>query len=357
MKIIYACGFSLKSGEGKGRATAQKIMALGDLVERLDVLSIPSEKKLLKLMLLPFLEIFIVIKIVLIRPNVLISRGFSGCIAQYIAGKIGILTVREVHADILGELKLIPHRGVDLYIIGILSKLANYADRKSDIRIFNHPTLMSWYEKNYKLGSFDGCVYNGFNPDSKSALSKSSARKLFGFKENAKILAFTGAASEWHGVQYLVNLQKEFIRNNDNIIIVCGGGKIRQELDVDSILLNITPLDDVGCANLIRSCDICLLPVKPNRVSPGSPLKLYDYILNERWVAAQSNVLGYSDEVVNHGAGICVDFQNSISTRKDIVEFLAVKGSESNPNFVDLSWRFRMNEWLVIIKRAIEGKS
>src|SRR5690606_4830920 len=101
-----------------------------------------------------------------------------------------------------------------------------------------------------------------------------------------RIVVFVGAASKWHGVEYLVELQREFDQRGENIKVVVGGGDIA-EFDKEGRCINFTPLGDQGCAELIRAADFCLLPVKQNRLSPGSPLKLYDYIANERLVFAQ----------------------------------------------------------------------
>jgi glycosyltransferase involved in cell wall biosynthesis len=256
----------------------------------------------------------------------------------------GILTVREVHANALEESSLLPYRGFNLWVIKRMAHLAHKIDISADIRIFNHPDLFEWYRKRGHSGSKDFYTYNGYDPEKKCNISKFDARKIFGFEENDKIIAFVGAASKWHGVDYLVKLQKEFNVHDDNVKIVFGGGNI-SKFDPEGLCVNFSPLGDDECAQLVRAADFCVLPVKANRVSPGSPLKLYDYILNERFVLAQSDTNGYSDEVERLSIGVAVDFKNSVGARKEILSALQSDWSGKYP-VCPVSWSDRMNEWI-----------
>jgi hypothetical protein len=158
-------------------------------------------------------------------------------------------------------------------------------------------------------------------------------------------------------VEYLVALQKEFDKHGDQIQIVAGGGALPPDLDREGVIINISPLDEKDCANLIRASDACLLPVKKVRVSPGSPLKLYDYILNGRFVFSQAGTPGYSDEVEKYGIGIPVDFTCASSARARInKELSSVKLSAWEcPEDVlhQISWSSRMKEWLRAIERLL----
>ncbi len=107
--------------------------------------------------------------------------------------------------------------------------------------------------------------------------------------------------------------------------IVCGGGQINKYIDPEGLLLNISTLDDKGCSDLVRTGNACLLPVKNNRISPGSPLKLYDYIAKKKYVLTQSDLLGYSDEVEKYGFESVVDFKNSSEVANFFVELTQIK--------------------------------
>lgn len=89
------------------------------------------------------------------------------------------------------------------------AQYSNVIDLQSDMRIFNHPDLLKWYKSKFHDCKNDIYVYNGFDYDSKSTLSKLEARKKFNFNENKKYFVFTGSSSYWHGIDYLVDLQKE----------------------------------------------------------------------------------------------------------------------------------------------------
>ena len=89
----------------------------------------------------------------------------------------------------------------------------------------------------------------------KACLVKQKLEK-FNLKEDLKYLVFTGAANYWHGVDYLVVLQGELNKIDSGIQIVCGGGKVSVADDPDTVLMNITPLDDKDCADLAQASDV-----------------------------------------------------------------------------------------------------
>ena len=350
LKIFYACDFSLNKSSGKNRATRQKLDALSAKADvdlsifsvKVDTFSIFSVLKN---------EILLIFKIHKNNPDVLITRGVSGVLVTLFRKYFKVKLVREVHAAGLEELKLLPFKGIKKWLAYIKLRVSLFLDCKASLRIFNHPNLMNWYLSNYRIKGASSFVYNGFDPSSKSLIDRSEARERFNFSTTTRYLVFTGAASKWHGVNFLVKLQRCFNENGDDIRIVCGGGTMAP-YDPEELCINFTPLDDAGCADLIRAGDACLLPVANVRISPGSPLKLYDYILNERPVIAQSDQIGYSDEVELFNIGIVTDFEDPQSTRQKIIEYL---DHEHRANagggypVCNVSWSDRMDEWLDII--------
>ena len=144
-------------------------------------------------------------------------------------------------------------------------------------------------------------------------------RSSLNIDDNTIILAFTGSVASWHNIEDLLDLQKEFKRNNDDIQIIVGGGRVDT---LKNDVINLTPLDEDGCESLILCSDACLMPVNENRISPGSPLKLYQYLLASKPVITQENVIGYSDEVLKYKAGIEVNFKDKKNTRIQIIKFI-----------------------------------
>lgn len=343
-KVLYLCDFNLNRNSGKDRATRQKLAALRGQVDELTIVSNPFRSQALRFFSIVFLDVKALFCLLFNRPDFFISRGYAGGIAMFMADFLSVRTVREIHADALEELSLLPFSGLKLFGVKFLAKLAHKLDVSAEIRIFNHPDLMKSYRERGLAGEHDFFVYNGYAPDERSYLSKAQAREKFGFGDDERILVFIGAASKWHGVEYLVKLQREFDERGENIKVVFGGGDV-SGFDKDGRCINFSPLDDQDCADLVRASDFCLLPVKNNRVSPGSPLKLYDYIVNERFVFAQSETNGYSDEVDRFSIGVSVDFTNTELACSKILEAFEKDWPEKYPE-CKASWSDRMGQWI-----------
>ena len=161
---MYVCSFSLSKNSGKSRATYQKLNSLKSLVDQLRILSLPRVHGIWKLLFLPFLELKSLFYILYDKPDVLISRGFIGYVLQPLAKQLGIVTIREVHADSIGEIDLLPFSRVKKMVVRVLSLMSNKIDTSASIRIFNNPDLMEWHHKTYGFHPFDSFVYNGYDP-------------------------------------------------------------------------------------------------------------------------------------------------------------------------------------------------
>lgn len=344
LNVVYLCDFDLTKSTGKDRATRQKLSALRGLVDDLFVVSNPFKSQIFRILAILIIDIKASSILLFRKPDVFISRGYSGWISMLTARVLSIKTAREIHADALEELSLLPYHGVKLRALGLLARHAHKMDLSADVRIFNHPDLMEGYRKRGMTGEQDFFTYNGYAPGERSYLSRSKARKKFGLSQDDRILVFVGAASKWHGVEYLVELQREFNQRSENIKVVFGGGDIK-EFDREGECINFTPLGDHGCADLIRAADFCLLPVKKNRLSPGSPLKLYDYISNERFVFAQKETNGYSDEVEKLNIGMPIDFTTPSRASVQIIDAFRESWPEDYPK-CKASWEDRMAYWV-----------
>jgi glycosyltransferase involved in cell wall biosynthesis len=344
LEVLYLCDFDLRKGRGKDRATYQKLQALKGKVSRLRVVNSDSSNLVMRLISVILLDFKASFWIIFDRPDYLISRGNSGLLSQIMCKIFRVRTVREVHANALDELELLPYQGVKRYAIEALAHIAHRIDLAADVRVFNHPDLLRWYQDKAMSSNKDFFVYNGFDENAKSNLSKDQAREKFGFKGSDRLIVFVGSVSKWHGIEYLVDLQREFDLFRDDIKIVVGGGDLA-EFDASQLCINISPLSDKACADLICASDFCALPVKNNRVSPGSPLKLYDYIVNERYVFAQSSTNGYSDEVLHYGVGCPVDFTSPSTARIEILRAFDSQWSQKYPK-CSASWSDRMDSWL-----------
>ena len=352
MKIIYLTHSDLRKWKGHHRATSQKLKSLKKKVKNLKIVS--SKFKKLKFFELIFLELKCILLIAKHNPDAIISRGYVGFVAQKYAKYKKIITVREVHADIVQEINQYDKSFIVKKLLLPFGYYVRIIDKQSDIRIFNHPKLKNWFKKNFQNidQSRDIFAYNGFDYDETSKVDRLKARKKFNFKKDIKYLIFTGGANYWHGINYLSNLQKEFNSMDAKIQIVCGGGKISRKDDPDRCLINFEPLDSKGCMDLIKASDACILPVRQSRVSPGSALKLYDYFLHKRFVITQDKLNGYSDEVLKYGYGTLVDFKSSkLSALKIINKIKKLEKKKIlNSHIKEFSWNKRMTSWINCLK-------
>jgi len=338
------CDYDISGCSGRQRATRQKVEALAELVD--DLYLISPKKNKFKLFELLILEVKALIVSFKLKSNVLITRGVAGFLCIPFLKLFGVITIREVHSSGLQELRFMNMSAIKKIFVFFKLCVELLLDKVVDMRVFNHPLLFGWYKAKYKCSQYDFCVYNGAKKTAVSQLSRNEARKKFCFNDNDCYLVFVGGANKWHGVQYLVQLQKKFNEYSDPIKIVCGGGDISL-YDPEGICVNISPLNDSDCADLIKAADLCLLPVDDIRVSPGSPLKLYDYIINKRYIVTQKDTLGYSDEVDLFDVGISVDFKSSDEARHLIVQYL----SSFDLNEVlypdpPVTWDDRMSLWV-----------
>lgn len=357
MKIAYLCDFDFSRSSGKDRATRQKLEALSNNVENIKVFNLRKSNHYYKLLMGIILDLECSYYILRESPDILISRGNTGFLSHLSAKNRGALTVREIHASTKGELDLLPYHGVKKLVLKNIFSLFHKLDLLSDIRIFNHPFLLDFYKKNEWSKPEDFYCYNGFDgSQGKKEYSRQDVLKKYNLDEKSKYLVFIGSVSAWHGAEYLVSLQNEFIKNNDNFKIIVAGGDL-SKYDPNGICINITPLDDIACDELISIGEACLLPVKNNRISPGSPLKLYDYIKNRKPVIAQ-DITGYSDEVTAYNVGIGVNFEKPLETREAIINYLnQLDVKISDFESLEVSWDSRMKIWIENIEKVVNKHS
>ncbi|MDY7219437.1 hypothetical protein TOI97_07635 [Denitrificimonas sp. JX-1] len=352
MKILYAGNFDLSGYTGKNRATRQKLQALTALVDELKFFSVNCKPRLFGLLVT---ELKCFAYILRQRPDIFISRGNIGLLSVCLCKLLKCKTFREIHADRIEEINLLNKSEIFKSVLKLIALYTLMIDRLADARIFNHPLLKDWYDATYGCGPLDFYCYNGFAQTKMQALDKKDIlakyKKSHGLSDNYRYLIFTGSASQWHGVEYLVALQGQLNQNNSDLKIICAGGRVGPEIDPQRLLINISPLDDQGSDELISIASACLLPVNNRRVSPGSPLKLYDYIKHGGFVITQEQVLGYCDEVQKYGRGVCVNFLDAAATAQRLMD-LDFTATIATP-IAHYSWQARMNTWLDVFKKVI----
>lgn len=357
MKILYSCPFSLELKTGKNRATRQKLDAFQSILsEKLIIFSLKTSSRS------NFLKFFYLIKneISLLHAflvkhrdvEIFFSRGITGLLVTPFLKYLRIISVREVHAA-PGEFKVMEISKTRKIILKVTEMISYYLDKKADMRVYNHPNVKKYFQDIGVYSENDMILYNGADFNKKKLMKKDEAVEHFNLPQKKKILVFIGSNSPWHGTEYLIDLQEQFDLFDDQIQVVIGGGSIDRK---GSNIMNYSPLYAEESDRLIIASNACLLPVNDIRVSPGSPLKLYDYASLNRAVIGQQNTLGYSDEIDRYNLGITVDFRDAVSSRNTIVDFLDDSDNailtRDNSNLVQfISWKARMESLLKEIRK------
>src|SRR5690606_12384358 len=231
--------------------------------------------------------------------------------------------------------------------------------------IYNHPYLKSKSDSVYHKPSIYS--YNGSNYSDYFYMDQRLARNNLNISQDAVVFLFLGSVSQWHGVDYLINIfNEESIKLQPNFRLYIVGAKdndytddLKQKAENESIIF-IPPVDTVTANEYINASDFCMLPVKQVRTSPGSPLKLYDYIACGKPVIAQENLLGYSDEVEKYNLGYTIDFTDTKSGAEKLNEIVKGLSKEMKLYFMEnnrdialkkVSWEKRMDEWCEFLRR------
>ena len=353
MHVVYLCNFNLKDAVGgKDRATRQKIEALEKQSSKFKAYYLSKDGELYNVIMSLWLDLCCGFYILYRKPDFFISRGSVGYFSLLMAKLVGAVSAREVHAISSNETHLLPFGKGKKLLLKYYFKIFRGLQRLADVRIFNHPFLLEHYQQEGRAKENDFFCYNGYSPSSVNNFSEEDVYEKYGLSADQEYLVFTGSVSKWHGVDYLISLQEEFNKHGDSYQIIIAGGN-SSVYDPDSLCVNISPLNDVGCSEILTIASLCLLPVKNNRISPGSPLKLYDYIGHKKYVIAE-DIAGYSDEVENYQVGIAVDFTDAVKTRKEIIKYLdQIKLlSEKDYPLAPVTWDDRVAYWLDKLKAS-----
>ncbi len=348
--VLYCVDFVPEATSGKHRATVHKRDALTRV--GVDVrLSHPGSSSgvaRLRGMLAAEIRGSIAVASMPRGCSALMARGACGFLPQVVAALRGMTTVREIHGIAREEVRLLGRPAWWRAAHAPIFWLSSAFDSLANVRIYNNPRLLEALEDPRATG-VALVVPNGCDPSSECSVSREDARRTFELPLDRYVLAFVGSASPWHAVQLLVALQNAFDVLGLPVSVIAGGGPVP---GMPPSGRSISPLDSAHCGLLIRAADACLLPSGDRRKSPGSPLKLYDYLLNGRPVIVQSELPGYQEEVVPRGVGIEVDFRDPPDAARRIYRYLEKldrEGLEVRCRTLalhDYSWDARIRVWI-----------
>jgi len=362
MKIYYSLGFYLDPHTGRGVGSYNKIKQLLALCDQFRSSSYLIKRKngylfnkLLNVTFLWFKDVFELLfqtcrfDVVILRDNLLFPI--------WIARMKGVLVCSEVHAvpwEELGQSK-VKHFFVSLYRLRYLSLL-----KKSDGLIFNNPSLRDYFQESEGIYNPHLISYNGlslFN-DYPFVYAREESQRIY--------FVYAGNIYPWHGLELLIPIVSELSSKIEMTFFLVGDTGSSYARKVQAMFEELRDCKVVREASAdvllkyIRKADYCFLPTMDTRSSPGSPIKLFDYLAEGKRVITQKDCPGYSDVVESVGDGILVNFyEPETAVQKMISEGLSRSNSEIEQSIISKSkdmhsWRFRMLQWIKFFKTLKE---
>lgn len=358
-KIVYIVDFPIDISSGKSKATREKAEALRRIVgdDKFIFFSAKNNKNIfLKLIDLIVLDLRCSLSLIFMSNIKAVFQRALFLPFTFLVQRIKrINVINEFHTDLKDE---IPHLNKSKYEKMILNILADLSDKNIKSGrgiIYNHPILKQKFDPVFKIPSIYS--YNGANEVDFYPEDKDVIRKSLNINPEIEVCLFLGAASKWHGVEYLVEIfNQPLIQQRKSLFLYIVGAedesytaRLKGMFENPNIVI-VPPVNTDIARNYINASDFCLLPVNQIRVSPGSPLKLYDYISCGKAIISQSNLLGYSDEVERYNLGYTLDFRDAELSAVKLLNIVDESHDFSCNNIKVarefVSWEVRMNQWV-----------
>jgi glycosyltransferase involved in cell wall biosynthesis len=367
IKIDYILSLRISGkNTGKEKATTEKITYLDKLAGlnyyTLDVISKNDKNKAIKMVILELYYIYDLIFKRKSKPDTIIARSVFSFGAYCIAKLYKIPIIFEVHADILDESKILfQNSDVKKFLSLLWHKYNLFFIKRADGLIFNNPLLEKHYNSHYLDSSIKTIsIHNGSDTEFFYPIEKLQARKNISLKEEALYLLFIGSISKWHGVESLIEAYSHINKNcagKQIILLIVGGHRKDYLVELKKKYSNsgIVFKGEVAkeeALQYINAADICMLPVNNIRISPGSPLKLFDYAACGKPIITQIDTVGYSDLVEKYNLGICCDFTDYRKAANIITDFIRsydeVYYQNNNRKIAEeyFSWDKVLKRWL-----------
>jgi hypothetical protein len=332
MNFTYFTDICTKGNTGKEKATREKLSVLINLSNYVDInIERPSNKKIISAIKYDYKVAYYLYR--LKEKIVVVSRTKFGIFSYLICKYKGHFYVIEKHADEIGENNIL-NSGFKRVFFNIYYKSVFLIKNNPDGYILNHELLISTISASKPiLVSYNGISSEilNFNFPTKTVIP-----------QKRRIL-FIGSCSIWHGLDDLI-----FSWNNANIVdwelIIVGS----ENMKIVNNIQWLGKLYNTDLLEVINNVDAFILPLKDVRVSPGSPLKLYEYLAYKKPILTIDK-LGYGSEVIKYNAGVVGDIFNP----KELNSLLTVmdeglknnKFYDSLSFFQEISWDSRILKW------------
>jgi glycosyltransferase involved in cell wall biosynthesis len=299
------------------------------------------------------------------RPDAIITRSPIALGALLAARILGVPLIKEIHTDIADETPVaFAGRRIRQIGFGVLHRADIWFARRADGIIFNNTALETHFREKYlDYGAVTTTIPNGTDTATFRRLDLQACRRELGLEPDRRYLVWVGAINRWHGVEQVVRLAEMLPPDYEVLVVGKATSEYARQLISGSqggqarFVGAVTPR---VAAHYINAADACLLPVAKVRVSPGSPLKLYDYAACGTPIIAQRETEGYSDVVLAHGIGIVVDFADPAGATRDIRAYVPHAGQVRDQirrvAEERFSWERRMAAWLEFVARVSDGR-
>ncbi|MEA3539070.1 MAG: glycosyltransferase [Pseudomonadota bacterium] len=381
MKILYAVGFSLENVSGRTIGTKNKYFQFSEMVSECRLIciddsflyrtakSVRLHHLIAKLVGLMQINIWITLNCLFLRRyDTIIVRDIPLWLRS--AFKLRrIHIVSEVHADI-GEEVALTKKGIWNIISPIYRYFIDRQIRDADGVIYNHPSLESAMNRRIGVSTPTIFSYNGADTEGLQPTDRALVRRRMNIAPENIVLLFAGSVSVWHGVDKVLRCFAELARRREDVLLYIVGGHADGELSkLQHAFAHLNrvvftgPVPREQSVDYINAADLCLMPVNNVRVSPGSPIKLYDYAACGKPIVTQKEVLGYSDVIEDHNIGILVDFDDASSCARVLEEL--IESDRLGPTWEahirstairHLSWRGVVMRWIDYLEKLRERR-
>lgn len=370
-KLHYLVCINVKKYSGKELATFHKNASLRKFFHNYNLFSIKKKKgEFYNLVNYFFHELTYITKAIIGGdiPQIIISRCYYN-FAPLIMKKIyGTYIYTEMHSDTVGEIEFLPINRIKKEILKLISKTGFQLIRSYDGIIFNNPILEKRLKVKYKLSQVRSiAVYNGAPKIvNKPVENRDTILNLINLPKDRIFLVFVGRISKWHGLENLIDIYPFLHSLNPKIDLLIIGDSTNKHYYKRLMERNNHPgikfmgaMENSEVFKIFKIAIAGVIPVNDIRMSPGSPIKLYDMISADLPIITQKNTYGYSDVVLGNKLGIVIDFKCHKDSGHKIAEFVdcLLKGNFSHDNAylaqTRLNWDNVIRKWAKFIGESI----
>lgn len=374
MKIDYVISINIKGSSGKSKATNEKIKHLTKINDDTNIYSLDQSSLLRnKYISIIYLEIAYLFKVIFSKrkPDIIFTRSYL-MFGTYLVSKLfKTIVIREIHADFYDESKILfKDSKLKQKLSKLYTKYSNWFNNRSDGLIFNNILLEDYFKSHYLTNDVKTItIHNGTDIDFFVPKDEIESKKILRLENEKKYLLFLGSVSRWHGIEYILNMFRYLQKYDSNYhLLIVGGSDYDYLSKIETQYKDINNITFTGKVNkeiavqYINASKLCLLPVNDIRISPGSPLKLFDYAACGKAIITQENVVGYSDIIAKYRLGASCNLTKPKEAANYINEFIMSLHTDDYLNNNRLSavkyfdWEVIMREWIEFAKSCIVTK-